>query len=96
MEMKRVFDKNEKFKYMFPFYRMDITIFQLKLKTLGGFPSKKMQTEFVSINDLKTVLCTSPAWKEDWPQVAYLLRLSEFKQLVFDEKENLEYKTGSN
>ena len=54
-----------------------------------------MQTEFVSISNLKGALCTSPAWKEDWPKVAYLLRLSEFKGLIFEEKENLYYKIGN-
>ena len=81
---------------MFPFYRMDIEIFQLKLRTMGGIKSSKMQTEFVCISDLKSTFCTSPAWKEDWPKVAMLLRSPEFKCLVFDEKENLNHKIGRN
>ena len=31
-DISRVLDKNEKFKYLFPFYRMDIDIFELKLR----------------------------------------------------------------
>ena len=31
-DLSRVLDKNEKFKYLFPFYRMDIDIFELKLR----------------------------------------------------------------
>ena len=73
---------------------MDIEIFELKLRTMAGIKSQKMQTEFVSISDLKATLCTSPAWKEEWPKVAYLLRSSEFKGLVFDEKEILINKIG--
>lgn len=38
-DLKRIFDKNEKFKYIFPFYRMDIDIFELKLRTMGGIKS---------------------------------------------------------
>ncbi len=55
-----------------------------------------MQTEFVSISNLKSTLCTSPAWREDWPKVAYLLRLPEFKELVYEEKENLDGKINKN
>ena len=78
-DLNRVLDKNEKFKYKFPFYRMDIEIFELKLKQMGGIKSNSMETEFILIGDLKQKFCTSPAWREDWPMVAALLRLPEFK-----------------
>ena len=80
-DLARVLDKNEKFKYLFPFYRMDIEIFELKLKQMGGIKSNKMETEFILIGDLKQKMCTTPAWRDDWAMVASLLRLPEFKLL---------------
>ena len=94
-DISRVLDKNEKFKYLFPFYRMDIDIFELKLRQMGGIKSNSMETEFVLIGDLKQKFCTSPAWREDWPMVAALLRLPEFKQLQYEEKEDLSTKITS-
>ena len=93
-DLNKILDKNEKFKYLFPFYRMDIDIFELKLLQIGGVQSGEYQTEFVRISDLKQAFCGTPAWQEDWSKVEALLRLPEFKLLMNEEKENLRGKIG--
>ena len=74
----------EKLKFEFPFYRINIEQFDHNLSQIdqNELLSTNFDTSFVTIEQLKTALCVTPAWRELWPNVAALLQTSAFKELV--------------
>ena len=78
-------DPEDRFAYLFPFYRIDIDSLWLKLDKIKGVPTPahlKPQTQFVNIYQLKEAFSDSPAWREGWPNMERLLRAPELKSLV--------------
>ena len=79
-------DEEERFKDMFPFYRMDIMALDIKLNVLAlsELPSCSRDTGFISTGHIKQGFCTSPAWNEQWPRLEALLKTSTFKEFSND------------
>ena len=42
-------DPQEKFKYLFPFYRLDIRVFEKRMNLITGIPANSKNTEIISI-----------------------------------------------
>jgi len=79
-------DPHERFKYMFPFYRMDVMMLDVKLNALAlsDLPTHSRDTGYLSIDHIKQGFCTSPAWKDLWQNLEALLKTSGFKEFVND------------
>lgn len=87
-------DELERFKYMFPFYKMDLAVFERKLDRVGGMPAQCKRTEIVKIEDLKKEFVAGAeneeeSWKGLWSNVEMLLKTSEFKVVTLGDKEAL-------
>lgn len=65
MDLDSVQDEQERFKYLFPFYRMNIKDFDLKLTKIKGIKASSKDTEIIHIDDIRKEF-SSPAWKESW------------------------------
>lgn len=78
-DLEEITDPQERFKFLFPFYRMDISVFQAKLKEIQGLPIKSFDTTLVSIEQLKSSFCMTKAWIDDWDRVEKLIMLPELK-----------------
>ena len=80
-------DTHERFKYMFPFYRMDIMMLDVKLNALAlsDLPSHVKDTGYLSLDHIMQGFCTSPAWVDQWPNLEALLTTSAFKEFVNDD-----------
>ena len=87
----------DRFKYLFPFYRTNISVFEYKLNELiqSQLESKHYDTEIVTCLDLEKEFATTPSWKDLWPKVENLIRTPEFKEIAYldrieqDTTENL-------
>lgn len=80
-------DEVDRFKYLFPFYRMHIDCFAQQLRTIDeGLKAQSKDTLIISIDSFKKAFYATPAWKELWPNVERLLRTPEFKTIVFQER----------
>ena len=81
VDPKEIDDTHERFKYMFPFYRMDIMMLDVKLNALAlsDLPTHSRDTGYLSLDHIKQGFCTSPAWEELWPNLESLLKTSAFK-----------------
>ena len=65
VDPKEIDDTHERFKYMFPFYRMSIETMEYKLNKLHD--SKRAltkNTDLVHIEEVKKIFKTTPAWNE--------------------------------
>lgn len=71
-------DEHQRFKYLFPFYRMDIQVFQQKMEKIQGIQTKSFDTQIITLEQLKTEF-GSEAWREMWTNVDKLLKVPEFK-----------------
>ena len=89
VEPKNVKDSHERFQYMFPLYRMDIQIFDIKLNVLLQSEPVKAHaggvTSLITIASIKKAFCTTQAWREQWENVEALLRTHTFKEFVKKE-----------
>ena len=65
MDLDTVLDEQERFKFLFPFYRMNIGVFDQKLAKIKGIKASSKDTEIIFIDDMKKEFNT-PAWKESW------------------------------
>ena len=78
----KIDDRVQQFKYLFPFYRMDIGTLDHKLfELMKGGPS------VFTIKDsaFQEVFCTTPAWKALWPNLEMLLKMPELKDVTLGE-----------
>ena len=68
VDPKSVKDSHERFQYMFPLYRMDIQIFDIKLNVLLQCEPVKAHsgavTSLITIASIKKTFCTSQAWRD--------------------------------
>ena len=67
---------------MYPFYRMDILALDIKINLYTkswDLRVNHQDTDYISIQEVEKAFCTSPAWKDQWPQVEALLKTSAFK-----------------
>lgn len=85
MDTDSVLDEQERFKYMFPFYRMNIRVFEQKLSKIKGIKASSKDTEIIAIDDIKKEF-SSPAWRESWHNVEKLLKTPEFKVITVTER----------
>ena len=65
MDLDSILDEQERFKYLFPFYRMNIKVFDSKLSKIKGIKASSKDTEIILIDDIQKEF-NSPAWKESW------------------------------
>lgn len=49
MDLETVLDEYERFKYMFPFYRMNIKVFESKMDKIKGISANSKDTEIIAI-----------------------------------------------
>lgn len=85
MDLDSVIDEQERFKYLFPFYRMDIKVFDQKLSKIRGIKASSKDTEIILIDDIQKEF-NSTAWKESWQNVEKLLKTPEFKVITVTER----------
>ena len=70
---------------MFPFYRTEITQFELKLNKIPQPDEMRVNeynTFFIKVEDVKKAYCITPAWIQLWLNVESLLESFMFKELV--------------
>ena len=94
IDLDQIEDELERFKYMFPFYKMNLAVFQRKLERVRGMPSQYKRTEIVRIEDLKKEFTSATdkeaeSWKGLWSNVEMLLKTSEFKVVTLADKDAL-------
>lgn len=79
-----VSDRLERVRYHFPFYRIDLSIFEQNLATIGSEDMRisELKTCFVTVDDIRRAFAGSPAWRQDWANVDALLRSFVFKELA--------------
>ena len=85
MELDSILDEQERFKYLFPFYRMNIKVFDSKLSKIKGIKASSKDTEIILIDDIQKEF-NSQAWKESWSNVEKLLKTPEFKVVTVTER----------
>lgn len=85
MDLDSVLDEQERFKYLFPFYRMNINVFDSKLNKIKGIKASSKDTEIILIDDIQKEF-NSPAWKDSWQNVEKLLKTPEFKVITVTER----------
>ena len=78
-------------------------MFEIKLNALlYSDKSVSQSTGYISIDDIKKVFCTTPAWNELWSNMEALLKTSTFKEFVIhdhflksvpDKDEHINYTT---
>lgn len=85
MDIESVLDEQERFKFLFPFYRMNIGVFEQKMAKIKGIKASSKDTEILLIDDIKKEFNT-PAWKESWSNVDKLLKTPEFKVITVTER----------
>lgn len=75
-------DNETKFKYLFPFYRMDtMALDHILFNKMKGGPS------IFATSYIQDHCCTTPAWKKLWPNLTLLLKMPELKDITFKEFE---------
>lgn len=85
--LKYIRDPTKKFKYLFPFYRMNIETLDYKLDQVYFKANSSVKdTELIHLKEVKKIFCTTPAWKRLWPNVEVLLKLPVFKEITIIEK----------
>ena len=63
--LKFMIDPTKKFKYMFPFYRMNIETLEYKLNRVKCIQQvNTTDTDLFHIDEFKKVFKTTPAWNE--------------------------------
>ena len=85
MDLDTVIDDIERFKFLFPFYRMNISVFEQKMQKIKGIQATSKETEIISLEAFKKEF-NSPAWKESWQNVEKLLKTPEFKVITVTER----------
>lgn len=85
IDMDSVLDEQERFKYLFPFYRMNISVFDQKLAKIKGIKASSKDTDIILIDDIKKEFNTT-AWKESWSNVDKLFKTPEFKVITVTER----------
>jgi len=70
---------------LFPFYRMNISVFDQKMSKIKGIKANSKDTDIISIQDMQREFST-PAWKDGWSNVDKLMKTPEFKVITVTER----------
>ena len=61
-DLNKVLDEYERFKYLFPFYRMNINVFDQKMSKITGIKACSKETEIISLDDFAKEFKKTDAW----------------------------------
>jgi hypothetical protein len=78
-------DDYDRTKCSLPFYRTHISKFEKLWNNLGRnytMQVVELNTQFVTIDEIKRTFCVTPAWNQSWPDVERLFRSYIFKEII--------------
>ena len=91
-DLNKVIDEYERFKYLFPFYRMNIAVFDQKMQKITGIKAVSKETDIISLEEFAKEFKKTDAWLDGWQNVEKLWKTPEFKMIVVTERKAIQSK----